>query len=147
MGRQGGFTLLEMIVVIVLAAVALSLVSFSLSRGLDGLRAREAGRDLSLALRMARARAISDGEPTRVEFDMAGRRYQAPGQPAHALPPRMTLRLTTAAALHMGERGSIQFYPDGSSTGGNVLVEGDGRAWRVNVAWLTGDVRWQEVRP
>lgn len=147
MGRQGGFTLLEMIVVIVLVAVALSVVSFSLSTGLDSLRAREAGRDLSLALRAARARAITDGQRTRVEFDVAGRRYQAPGQPVHALPPRMALRLTTPAALRLGQRGSIQFYPDGSSTGGNVMLERDGRAWRVDVAWLTGAVRWQEVQP
>jgi len=147
MGRQEGFTLLEMIVVILLVAVGLSVVSFSLVKGLDSLRGREAGRDLSLALRAARARAITDGQASRVEFDLPGRRYQAPGQPAHALPPRMNLRLTTAAALRVGRHAAIQFYPDGSSTGGNVLLERDGQTWRVDVAWLTGEVRWREVRP
>lgn len=147
MGRQAGFTLLEMLAVIALIAVGVAVVSFSLGRGLDSLRVREAGRELSLALRTARAKAITEGQPARVQFDLRRRLYQVPGQPPRAWPAGMDLRLTSAAALGTGERGAIAFYPDGSSSGGNVRLSHDSRAWRVDVAWLTGDVRWQEVRP
>lgn len=144
---QHGFTLLELIAVIALLAISLGAASVFISRGLDNLRAREAGRELALALRTARVKAMDSGHPGQLDFDVARRRYQLPGTPARTLPAGMTMTLTTAAALGAGQRAAIAFYPDGSSTGGRVRLERDGRAWRIEVAWLTGEVRWKEAAP
>ncbi|TWI56682.1 general secretion pathway protein H [Pseudomonas duriflava] len=144
---QRGFTLLEMIVVIVLVAIGLTLVSFGVTRGLDSVRVREAGRDLTLALRAVRTQAITTGQPATLDFDLSKQRYQRAGKPSQRLPAGMHMRLTTAADLRTGRQAAIMFFPDGSSTGGNIHLEKDGRAWRVDIAWLTGAVRWQEVQP
>jgi general secretion pathway protein H len=145
--QQGGFTLLELIVVIVLIAIGLTLVSFGVMRGLDSARAREAGRDLTLALRAVRTQAITTGQTTTLNFDLANQRYERPGKKPQTLPSGMRMRVMTAADLSTGRRAAIAFFPDGSSTGGNVRLEKDGRAWRVDIAWLTGTVKWQEVKP
>ncbi|GGM20915.1 type II secretion system protein H [Pseudomonas asuensis] len=145
--QQRGFTLLELIVVVILIAIGLTLVSFGVTRGLDSARAREAGRDLTLALRAVRTQAITTGQTATLNFDLANQRYQRPGQNPQTLPKGMRMRVTTAADLSTGRKTAIAFFPDGSSTGGNVRLEKDGRAWRVDIAWLTGTVKWQEVIP
>jgi general secretion pathway protein H len=39
-----------------------------------------------------------------------------------------------------GHTGRIRFFPDGSSTGGHIVLQRGARRWQVNVAWLTGAV-------
>ncbi|MFC6669230.1 GspH/FimT family pseudopilin [Marinobacterium aestuariivivens] len=36
---------------------------------------------------------------------------------------------------------SIRFYPDGSSSGGTVVLTGSGGRYEIGVDWLTGRVR------
>jgi general secretion pathway protein H len=40
--------------------------------------------------------------------------------------------------------GSIRFFPDGSSTGGGVLLESDQAGYDVLVDWLTGGISIHE---
>jgi general secretion pathway protein H len=35
----------------------------------------------------------------------------------------------------------VAFYPDGSSTGGNLLLASGSRRWRIDIGWLTGSVQ------
>lgn len=144
---QGGFTLLEMLVVIVLIAVAVGLVSYGITRGLDNVRAREAARTLALTLRGARTQAMTSGQPASVNFDLAARHYLPPPGHLQPLPDGMNVQLTTAQVLRQGQRADVVFFPDGSSTGGSIRLSKDRRTWRVDIAWLTGDVRWQQVQP
>jgi len=41
--------------------------------------------------------------------------------------------------------GGIRFFPDGSSTGGNIAVVLGEREWRINVGWLTGEITLDET--
>jgi general secretion pathway protein H len=71
--------------------------------------------------------------------------YTAPGKSAVKLPDNMTLQMETAAQeVTSGNSGGIRFFPDGSSTGGHISVLQDRREWRINVAWLTGDIALDE---
>jgi general secretion pathway protein H len=57
----------------------------------------------------------------------------------------MKAALTTGRSLVTGEsEGGIDFFPDGSSTGGRVYLEIDARSLKVDVEWLTGRIRVQE---
>ena len=57
------------------------------------------------------------------------------------LPKDMDLRLTTAQQELVDEnKGGIRFFPDGSSTGGNIAVVLGQREWKINVGWLTGEI-------
>ena len=58
----------------------------------------------------------------------------------------MNVELNTARSELTSETaGGIRFFPDGGSTGGNVRLEANGRIYRVNVAWLTGETRLERT--
>lgn len=139
--RSRGFTLIEMIAVVVLIAIILTVVSVSFSKSLTTAKVRAASRDLVAALRYTRGQAIVKGEQKVLTLDLERNSYQAPNRGSVELPKNMKLRLTTAEQELTGENaGGIRFFPDGSSTGGNIAVLMGERVWRINVAWLTGEI-------
>ena len=57
------------------------------------------------------------------------------------------MKLLTAATEQTGDsKGQIRFFPDGSSSGGRITLTRDRREWRIEIAWLTGEVRIEEDR-
>ncbi len=139
--RQKGFTLIEMVVVIVLIGIVASVVTFSFTRSLAGARIQAASNDLVAGLRYTRGQAIVKGEQKVLMLDLEKNTWLAPGKTERKLPKGMILRLTTARQeLTSDKTGGIRFFPDGSSTGGNIAVVLGEREWKINVGWLTGEV-------
>lgn len=134
---QRGFTLLEMLVVIVLISIAAGLVGFGLQQGLRVAKERQAVGQMVDALRSTRARAIVSGTSARTVFDLAQLSFQAPGRPLRHWPADLQVTLHTAEQ----EGSAVEFYPDGSSTGGNLLLANGSRRWRIDIGWLTGSVQ------
>jgi general secretion pathway protein H len=139
LGRdERGFSLLELIVVLAimaLAAVALVPITGSASRGIT---IDAAARAVAVELRAARSAAIYANRETDFTIDAAARRYWSDAAPRQqALPDGIT------AAVAPGERsrGSIRFYPDGSASGGAILLTGPQRTARIEVDALTGRAR------
>ena len=143
--RARGFTLVELIAVIVLLAIATATVTFSFSKSLQSAKIRGASRDLVAALRYTRGQAIVKGKEEVLLLNLDDNSYIAPNKPAVKLPKDMTLQLTTAEREQTGANtGGIRFFADGSSTGGHISVLQGRREWRINVAWLTGDIALDE---
>lgn len=139
--RGDGFTLFEMLAVILLIGIAAAAVAVSVSRGLTAQRVRAASTDLAAALRYTRTQAIVQAKPQVLTLDVRERSYNVPGKATHALPEHMRLSVTSAGEDQRdGHLARIRFFPDGSSTGGHVVLSRGARQWRVNVAWLTGAV-------
>ncbi|MCB2101834.1 MAG: GspH/FimT family pseudopilin [Rhodobacterales bacterium] len=139
---ERGFTLVELLVVLVILAAALGVAAPLMTRGAEQAQFRTAARDLAGALRRTRTQAIRLGQDTRFVIDLEARTYAEgrAGKP-HPLPEGLNLRLVTVAAERQDERrGAIRFYPDGSSTGGRLAVVQGDRALVVGVDWLTGRV-------
>ncbi len=78
--RSKGFTLIEMIVVIVLIGIVASVVTFSFARSLAGARIQAAGNDLVAGLRYTRGQAIVKGEQKVLMLDLEKNTWQAPGR-------------------------------------------------------------------
>ena len=135
--RQRGFTLLEMLVVIMLISVAAGLVGFGLQQGLRAAKERQVVGQMVEALRSTRARAIVSGATQSTQFDLHTLIFQAPDRPPKHWPADLQVTLHTAE--HAG--AAVEFYPDGSSTGGNLLLANGTRRWRIDVGWLTGSVQ------
>lgn len=136
-GASRGFTLLEMLVVIVLMSIGIGVVGFGLHKGLQQAADRQLLGQIVQALRTTRSAAIISGQPRETSFDLDRRTFQAPGKRPQQWPAEVGVQLNTAADLN----AAVAFYPDGTSSGGNLLVFQGERRWRIDIGWLTGSVK------
>ena len=115
-----GFTLLELLVVLAIAAAMTALAAPSLGRlfaaNLDG----EARRVVA-ALRDARSIALDRGNAVVISAD--------------------DLRVDPRIELRVEPDSGIRFAADGISSGGRVALRGDGGVRDIVVDWPSGRVR------
>lgn len=141
MKRQRGFSLVELIVVMVLIAVLAGIGAAAISSGLPGQQLRGAARELAVELRFARAQAIATGKEQVFEINVVQKRWTSAGKREGQLPDELEIIATTAREEQPArEVAVIRFFPEGSSTGGRVVVKRGDAAWRIDVGWLTGEV-------
>ncbi|BFI97385.1 MAG: prepilin-type N-terminal cleavage/methylation domain-containing protein [Rhodanobacter sp.] len=136
-----GFTLLEMLVVILLIGIAAAAVSFSVTQGLASARINAASGEIAAALRATRAQAIVQGKQQVFDVDIRNGTWSDPKRTGVRLPAGLKIAITSALEDRPNEHtGRIRFFPDGSSTGGHIVLTSGSRQWRINVSWLTGEV-------
>lgn len=148
-GRQAGFTLLEVLVVVALLGLMLGIV---LQRGpvrSPAVDLRAAAGEVARTLRQARGRAVASNQLVQVRFDVPGHAYAMDGDGRRPLPTALSIRFTSVApgaqlgaqpGTQPGSLPGIGFAPDGSSSGGRIAFGLGGRAVDVAVDWLTGRV-------
>ncbi len=149
--RSPGFSLLEMLLVLVLIAAASLLAMAAFGGGLRGAVLHAAAKDVAAQLRFTRAVAISSGQPQDFTVDPQSRRWQAAKGRKGRLPDTGELVFTGAREVQPEPgKGAVRFFPDGAATGGRLRLSANGGGWDVDVAWLTGEVRvrrLQQERP
>jgi general secretion pathway protein H len=130
------------IVVLVIAASAYAVLSATLFRGASTGDLKAAARTLASGLRQAQSTAMVTRRDALLTLDVEAREFQVPGDSTvRRVSDNVELKLFTAQAEVASERkGSIRFYPDGSSTGGRITVSSGQRQYLVDVDWLTGRV-------
>jgi general secretion pathway protein H len=136
-----GFTLLELLAVLLILALVAAIVVPSLGGGAS-VELKSATRSLAAGLRQTRNQALNDNRPAVLELDVVKHEFQLPGdRQVRKLPERIDIVLFTARSEQLNEqRGAIRFFPDGSSTGGRITLSTDSMRNLVNVDWLTGRV-------
>ena len=135
-----GFTLIEMLAVIVLIAIAVTVTAVSL-RGRARGQLEASAQRVAAGLRDTRTRAMATGKPQWFTVDLRGHAWAAPGRDPHAFPADADVRVTSAAQeSDQAGVARIRYFPDGSSSGGNIVLSDDRRNARVDVDWLTGAV-------
>jgi general secretion pathway protein H len=151
---QAGFTLIEIVVVLVILGLVLGVV---VSRGpmrSRTLELRGVASQVAETLRLARSRAIAANHPVRVIVDVDRRSYRIDTLPAQTLPPGVSVAVVAIGEETAGKRlGAIRFDPDGSASGGRIELTqaaqaapgaaapaSGARKVQVGVDWLTGRV-------
>lgn len=141
-----GFTLVELIVVLMIVALMMALIGTSISRNISGAEMRSAASKVAASMRYARTKAILSKSEQVFLLDTESLEYKAADRDVVVLPEGMRAELNTARSELTSETaGGIRFFPDGGSTGGNVRLEANGRIYRINVTWLTGETSMQRI--
>ncbi len=142
---QKGFTLLELLVVLVIASVILAAVGVRFSGALEGLELKKQARHMMTELRRARSQALSKSQEVRVTFLQENSYQIEPDGKLQPLPQGFLLNFEPGPGaedmpvLIQSEPG-VWFYPDGSSSGGEVNVSSVAGSLNIRVDWLTGGV-------
>lgn len=132
---------MELLVVLAILGFALALAVPSLVRALPGLELQTSARAVASAVREARVLAIAGNREVTLVINVRQRTLQIGQGNAIRLDPQFGLFLRTASTEpHGGGSGGISFFPDGTSTGGSVILALGERQRHVVVDWLTGAV-------
>lgn len=141
---QRGFTILEMLVVLAIIAMAMA-VTPAILAGLDSNRLRAAALDLIGQLREARGLAVRAEQATEFALDLQREGFTLSTHPAfRALPPVVDSVQVTPAALVGADRvARIRFLPDGSATPARIRLIRGSLSATIVVDGLTGRV-WRD---
>jgi len=140
---SAGFTLIEMIIVLVVLGLVAGLV---MSRGPSRsptVEVRSAATQVLQGMRAARSQAIAAGQLQAFSVDGGAHVYRIGTGTPQALPRNVAVQLEVAGRAAR----AIDFLPDGSSSGGVVLLASATRRMSVTVDWLSGRIRVAELPP
>jgi general secretion pathway protein H len=146
--RSAGFTLLELIMVIVVIALGIAISFPALSRGTSALHLRSAGRDVLNVLRYAREKAITEQREMHLVVEKQGRQVVltdelGEGGRSHALPRDIIVDSILAGSEEINEGPLvIRFLPNGSSTPATIVLKSDAGGYlRIVTDPITGGAR------
>jgi general secretion pathway protein H len=158
--KSRGFSLIELMIVLILISLSISLVAPSLSRFSKNIELKAAAKKISAILRYYRNEAVHRGRVQQVLFDANARevRIQAVAEekgmgeeetpsrseaPKYPLPAGIQIKeIKIPASQYPTEFPTIEFYPDGGSNGGSIVLENEGnKGYKIKVHFLTGIVR------
>lgn len=117
--RERGFTLLEMLVVLAITALIAGLLYPQLENARTSLRQRFAREHVAAAVEAARAAARRGGAPVSLAADRGATALVIGGSRQIVVDPARELPLAMRPQ-------TVTFYPDGSTTGGELTL-GTGR--------------------
>ncbi len=144
--RSRGFTLIELLIVLAIMAGAALWFATYVRSGSTGAELRAATREMAAALNETRSRAIVSNSVTALVIAPRDRLYRDPAR-QHVVASRMSIAVQGAVALDpAGRSGAIYFFPDGSSSGGQVEFAAGAAREAVTIDWFTGHAETQAIR-
>jgi prepilin-type N-terminal cleavage/methylation domain-containing protein len=110
--HEGGFTLIEALVVLAVVGFTAAIGYPELDRALTGFQARKARGELVAGVFEARSAALGQGRPVALAVDPAGTAFSV-GEIMHTL---------SGHARIDGRPQPLWFFPDGSANGGELTL-------------------------
>jgi len=147
--KQSGFTLLELMVAFSVAAFLMAVSTPMVMRMYDSMKYRGAVKDMVTAVEATRYAAITQGKAVDIVMTPAENMFQVGSGEERFLPDSISFSLEAAREVsHGAGTGAIRYYPDGSSTGGSIMITHDsGRGVRLRVDWLLGRLTQEPYDP
>lgn len=133
-----GFTLLELVVTLLVLAVAIAVVGPTIGRTTETIRTRAEVARFSALLRHAREQAITTRRSHELVVEPTAHRVTLRAgddvRQTRNLPEHLTVQADPSAL-------TVRFEPHGTSSGGDFRVASGNTRYRVTVDALTGRVR------
>lgn len=140
MNRQRGFSLLELLAVLLIISVATGVFFGYNYTQRDTVRLRSAVGELRQFLRLAQGYALLEGQENVCVYDGQKHVFRETLRNRElALPEAATVGLDDADGGTETPRFVTRFYPDGSATGGTVHLSAAGLELTVRIDPVLGD--------
>ena len=163
--RNSGFSLIEMIVVLMITSLAIALVSPSLSRFSSTVELKAATKKISAILRYYRSEAINQGKVYQIFFDSdlnevriqpvalteedkgSGKKEENIPPLKYSLPKGVRIKeIKVESTQYPSDLPTIEFYSNGGSNGGEITLDSEDRpGYKIEVNFLTGIVKVQKA--
>lgn len=151
--RPRGLTLLELLVVLGIAALAVAVVGFRADAWIERSAYHQAVRDVATLLRAGKTLAVQQGREVGVHLDTAGRVLSLGDDSRHrvVLPPHLDVRIdqpmpgSAVSASHVAGRPLFVFRADGTAYGGHLLLLRGGAGVAFQINWALGTVEQTDV--
>lgn len=142
--RTTGFTLIEMLVVLVVAAIAVSVVGAGGQSFMERSRYHQTVRDIASQLNQARALSVQEGRPVVVTYQPEARKLLVDGRLYIDIPASLgvqwdVIERRARAGPDFGLPIFV-FNADGGARGGRLVVSRGGRGVVFRVNWLLGAI-------
>lgn len=135
---RGGFTLLEMLLVMAVLGLALSLIT---PQRPQTPTAAMVAAELADALRQTRARALRSGRAASLTLNLDSPGYQIDTKPERRLSSGVHLQIeTTVEAVITPSRAGVLFAADGSASGGRIIIRTASGVSVIRIGWFDGRI-------
>ena len=143
----GGFTLIELITVLLVAVLATTAVGSRFFSGNPSQILRSTAQNMVSALRSAQTEAIARQQPVSVIFDTDSKVYAvSDSNQVYSLNEAIAISLVVAEdEFTSGKQGKIVFFADGSSTGGRIKLELNRLIQQIDINWITGHIKMRNA--
>jgi general secretion pathway protein H len=138
-GTCAGFTLIEMVAVMLIVALVAGLV-VTLTPGTGRAQLKSTALDAASLFRRERQGAVLTGRVRAVSLDRERRVLVGDGGKAVIIPRDVVLDVMGADAAWTGQRAIVRFHPDGASSGAVMRLSREGAAYEIRINWYTGGV-------
>ncbi len=132
--QQRGFTLLELLVVLIIASAMAAIAAPSFEQLLSRVRFAQQGSELVSLLQQQAQHARHSGQPRQLTLE--------PGQILLDQQPLLHLPEGTTLQWQPDRPGAaLTFFRDGSNSGGKIQLSNGQQQQQISLHWLTGEVK------
>jgi general secretion pathway protein H len=137
------YSLIEVLVVLFILTLVVAIVPPFVPNVIASSNVKSTTRELASQLKQAQGLAIRKQEEITLSLNVEQHHYKLDNKKVILkLPDEAKLSLVTASSEQLSDsEGRIRFFPDGSSTGGQIKLSYINKEYLIDVHWLTGKVR------
>lgn len=147
---RGGFTLIEVVVVLLIIGIGVTLAVPMVEAGFDSREVRRAARQIASSMHHCRVEALARSEPQALMIDAERNRIATTDWARWAVLTERAVIERVEGGRPLGD-GSVQvlFFPNGSTSGASVVVvnrrDRTRDRLRVSIDPLIGTVRVEDA--
>ena len=144
-----GFSLFELVLVLLLLGVSMAIVLPSIDRGLQDREVRNSALGLAAAARELRSRALLDGVPQRLVLNLPQNSYLIGRSTEVYLSPEIKFASVDGGESVENDLKGFYFFPNGSILGGEIVLADSAQSisYRIRLESLTGSVKVARGHP